>query len=131
MTAPTARLAFMKLHTGDLEAATAFWHAAFGFSVTGSYDVAAFRENIMALPGQLESGPQLMLVEPKPKGPQPVGAGHGPIGLVVVDIAASFDHAVASGAAPVMAPTDVGGVLVALLAAPDGHEIELVQPLGA
>ena len=130
MAIPTARLAFMKLHTGDLEAATAFWQAAFGFSVTNSYDVEAFRENIMALPGQMESGPQLMLVEPRPRGPQPVGPGHGPLGLVVVDIAASQAHAIASGAEEVMPPTDVGGVIVSLLKAPDGHEIELVQPLG-
>ncbi|WAT17898.1 VOC family protein [Aurantiacibacter sp. MUD11] len=129
MSAPTARLAFIKLNTGDLEAATAFWQEAFGFAVTGSYDVEAFRENIMALPGQSESGPQLMLVEPKPRGPQPVGPGHGPVGLVVVDIAASQAHAMASGAEEVMPPTDVGGVIVSLLKAPDGHEIELVQPL--
>lgn len=130
MSIPTARLAFMKLHVEDLEEATAFWQAAFGFAVTGSYDVEAFRENILALPGQAESGPQLMLVEPKPRGPQPVGPGHGPVGLMVVDMAASWEHALASGAAAVMPPTDVGGVIVALLRAPQGHEIELVQRLG-
>ena len=130
MAVPTARLAFMKLHTGDLEAATAFWQAAFGFAVTNSYDVAEFRENIMALPGQMESGPQLMLVEPKPVAPQPVGPGHGPLGLVVVDIAASQAHALANGAGELMPPTDVGGVIVSLLTSPEGHQIELVQPLG-
>lgn len=130
MTAPTARLAFFKLNTGDLEGATAFWQEAFGFTVTNSYDVEAFRENILALPGQTESGPQLMLVEPKPRGEQPVGPGHGPVGLVVVDMAASHAHALTAGAAEVMPPTDVGGVIVTVLTDPDGHEIELVQPLG-
>lgn len=129
MAIPTARLAFFKLNVPDLTAASRFWEEAFGFAVTGSYDIADFREHIMALPGQLESGPQLMLVEPRPARDVAVGPGHGPVGLVCVDIAASFDHALASGATAVMPPTDVGGVIVAVLTSPQGHEIELVQPL--
>lgn len=129
-TPPTARLAFMKLNVEAMEPALAFWQAAFGFAVTDHYDTPTFSENILALPGQTESGPSLMLVEPKPAAPQPVGPGHGPVGLVVVDINASFAHAVEAGARPLMPPTDVGGVIVAMLASPQGHEIELVQPLG-
>lgn len=128
-TPPTARLAFMKLNVEDLEAARSFWERAFGFAVSGSYDTPAFREHILALPGQTESGPQLMLLEPKPRAPQPVGPGHGPVGLMCVDIHASFAHAVAAGASAQMAPTDVGGVMVAIVVAPQGHEIELVQRL--
>lgn len=129
MAAPTARLAFFKLNVPDLDAARGFWQEAFGFAVTNSYDIADFREDIMALPGQMESGPQLMLVEPRPARDLAVGPGHGPVGLVCVDIAASFAHALEAGAAAVMQPTDVGGVIVALLKSPQGHEIELVQPL--
>ena len=84
----------------------------------------------MALPGQAEAGPNLMLVQSRPPRDVTVGPGHGPVGLVCVDIAASFAHAVQSGAESMMEPTDVGGVIVAMLKSPQGHEIELVQPLG-
>ena len=128
-TPPTARLAFMKLNVPEMAPALAFWRDAFGFVVTGNYDLPQFLENILALPGQTESGPSLMLVQPRPARDLAVGPGHGPVGLVVVDINASFAHAVAAGATPLMQPEDVGGVIVAMLASPQGHEIELVQPL--
>jgi len=130
MTIPTARLAFFKLNVPDIEEARAFWEAAFGFSATQTYDEVGFVEHIMALPGQAESGPTLMLVESRPARDVTVGPGHGPVGLICVDIAASHAHAVQSGATPLMEPTDVGGVMVSMLKAPQGHEIELVQPLG-
>lgn len=129
-TAPTARLAFFKLNVAEMTPALAFWQQAFGFQITGSYDLPEFVENILALPGQGESGPQLMLVEPRPAAAHfAVGNAHGPVGLMCVDIAASFAHAIACGATPTMQPTDVGGVFVALLLSPQGHEIELVQPI--
>ena len=130
MTIPTARLAFFKLNVVDAEEARAFWEAAFGFTVTATYDEDSFVEHIMALPGQAESGPSLMLVQSRPARDVSVGPGHGPVGLVCVDIAASFAHALDTGATALMQPTDVGGVMVAMLKAPQGHEIELVQPLG-
>ena len=129
MTIPPARLAFVKLNVERMEEALAFWSAAFSFTITGTFDTPEFLEHILALPGQAESGPTLMLVEARPPAPVPVGPGHGPVGLVVVDIAASHAHALACGARELLAPFDAGGVLVAMLAAPQGHEIELVQML--
>lgn len=131
MAIPPARLAFMKLNVPDMAPALDFWQRAFGFVETGRYDLPQFLEIILALPGQSESGPSLMLVEPRPARELAVGAGHGPIGLVCVDIAASYERALAVGAAPLMPPEDVGGVLVAMLKTPQGHEVELVQPLGS
>ncbi len=128
-TPPTARFAFMKLHVPEMAPALAFWQEAFGFVVTGTYDLPQFLENILALPGQTESGPSLMLLQPRPDQDVTVGPGHGPLGLVVVDIAASFAHALAAGATAIMPPEDVGGVIVAVLASPQGHQIELVQRL--
>ena len=130
MASPPARLAFLKLNVADLAEARAFWETAFGFTRTGGYDLPQFAEDILALPGQTESGPQIMLVQNKPARDVSVGPGHGPIGLVCVDIAASHAHALTSGATEVMEPTDVGGVIVSLLTSPQGHEVELVQPLG-
>lgn len=130
MAIPTARLAFFKLNVPDLQEARSFWESAFGFAITATYDEESFGEHIMALPGQAEAGPSLMLVQSRPPRDVTVGPGHGPVGLVCVDIAASFAHAVQSGAESMMEPTDVGGVIVAMLKSPQGHEIELVQPLG-
>lgn len=130
MTTPTTRLAFFKLNVADLAEARDFWSRAFGFAKIGSYDLPEFSEDILALPGQSESGPQLMLVQTKPAGDVSIGPGHGPVGLMCPDIAASHAHALAEGASELMPPTDVGGVIVSMLAAPQGHQIELVQPLG-
>ncbi|WP_162925317.1 VOC family protein [Aurantiacibacter odishensis] len=130
MTIPAARLAFFKLNVPDANAARTFWEDAFGFAVTQTYDEDSFVEHIMALPGQAEAGPSLMLVESKPARDVSVGPGHGPLGLVCDDIAASHAHAVQSGATSLMDPLDVGGVIVSMLKSPQGHEIELVQPLG-
>ena len=129
MTPPLAKLAFFKLNVHDLAEARRFWQRAFGFEVVGSYDLPDFAEDIMAIPGE-QSAPQLMLVQSKPAGDVSVGPGHGPVGFVCADITASFAHAKAEGARALMEPTDVGGVIVAMLAAPQRHQIELVQILG-
>ena len=128
MTPPAARLAFFKLNVVDLTEARSFWERAFGFALVGGYDLPEFAEDIMAIPGE-EGAPQLMLVQSKPASDVSVGPGHGPVGFVCPDIAASFAHAQAEGASVLMEPTDVGGVIVAMLASPQGHQIELVQLL--
>lgn len=130
MAIPPARLAFLKLNVADLAQARSFWESAFGFVRTGGYDLPEFSEDILALPGQTESGPQIMLVQTKPAGDVTVGLGHGPVGLVCIDIEASHAHALSCGASELMVPTDVGGVIVSMLKTPQGHEVELVQPLG-
>lgn len=130
MTTPTARLAFFKLNVANAAEARNFWEEAFGFTVTTTYDEESFLEYIMALPGQSESGPSLMLVESRPPRDVTVGPGHGPVGLVCMDIMESYEHAIAAGGTRMMEPVDVGGVMVAMLKAPQGHEIELIQLLG-
>ena len=129
MTAPAAWLAFMKLNVPDLRQARAFWESAFGFVVVRTYDEDSFIEHIMEVPGSGPTGLSLMLVERRPPRKLEVGDAHGPVGLVCEDIAASYAHALDHGAFALMEPTDVGGVLVAMLKAPQGHQIELVQPL--
>ena len=69
MAIPTARLAFMKLHTGDLEAATAFWQAAFGFADVGDWYTIA----LQALSGFAFYGSPVMVSElPEKATPGPV-----------------------------------------------------------
>lgn len=126
MAAPTARLAFFKLNTPDMEAALAFYGQVFGFSVVQTFDEDDFLEHIMALPGQ-EAGPNLLLVEYKDGREIAVGSGHGPVGLMTDDIDALFAKAVEAGANPIVPVFDMGGVKVGVFLDPDGHEIELVQ----
>ncbi|GEM_PF-525546 len=127
MTAPHARLGFMKLNVPQMKPALAFWQNAFGFEVTMSFDEPAFIEHALALPGQ-ESGPSLMLVCAKNGADVSVGPGHGPVGFFCDDIAASLARAAESGASILTDSFDAGGgVQVALLRSPQGHEIELVQ----
>lgn len=126
MTIPPARLGFFKLNVPNLEQATAFWSEAFDFSVTGQIDEPDFLEHILALPGQA-SGPNLMLVQYKDGRDVTVGNGHGPVGLVCDDIQASHDRALACEAEKITGVFKAGGIKIAVLKSPQGHEIELIQ----
>jgi lactoylglutathione lyase len=126
MIAPPARLGFFKLNVPEMEPALAFWREAFGFQVTMSFDEADFAEHVLALPDQ-ELGPNLMLVEYRDLRDVTPGRGYGPIGLICDDIAASHEMALACGAEVLTGLFEAGGVKIALLRSPQGHEIELVQ----
>jgi catechol 2,3-dioxygenase-like lactoylglutathione lyase family enzyme len=120
------QLAFFKLNVPDLEAALAFWRAAFGFEVTMTFDEEEFREHALGLPGQ-PNGPNLMLVQYKDGRDVTAGPGHGPIGLSCSDIQASHDRALAHDAEKITGVFEAGPVKIAVLKSPQGHEIELVQ----
>ena len=126
MTTSPVRLGFFKLNVPDLDQATVFWRDAFGFEVLSRFDEAEFREHVMAIPSQ-GAAPNLMLVQYKDGRDVAVGPGHGPVGLVCTDIRASFDQAVARGAAGVNDVFEAAGVKIAVLKSPQGHEIELIQ----
>jgi predicted enzyme related to lactoylglutathione lyase len=123
---PNIRLGFFKLNVPNLEQATAFWREAFDFVVTGHVDEPVFLENIMTLPGQ-DGGPNLMLVEYKDRRNVTVGLGHGAVGLVCEDIQAAHDRALVCNAEKVTGVFEAGGVQIAVLISPQGHEIELIQ----
>jgi predicted enzyme related to lactoylglutathione lyase len=126
MTAPAVQLGFFKLNVPEMEPALAFWREAFGFAVTMSFDEPDFAEHVLALPGQ-EPGPNLILVEYKAGRDVTPGPGHGPVGLTCADIAASHEHALVCGAHSLSGIFEVGGVKVALIRSPQGHEIELIE----
>ena len=126
MALPPARLGFFKLNVPDLEQATGFWREAFGFAVTGHVDEPVFLENILTLPGQ-DAGPNLMLVQYKDGRDVTVGPGHGAVGLICDDIQASHDRALVCNAEKVLDVFEAGGVKIAVLKSPQGHEIELIE----
>lgn len=119
-------LAFFKLNVPETAPALAFWRDAFGFAVTTTFDESEFVEHMLALPRQ-ENGPSLMLVCFNDGRDVTPGPGHGPVGLACSDIEASHAQAIAAGAAALTGIFAVGPVKVAMLQAPQGHEIELVQ----
>ena len=56
-----------------------------------------------------------------------VGPGHGAVGLICDDIQASHDRALACDAEKLTGVFEAGGVRIAVLKSPQGHEIELIQ----
>ena len=126
MATPPIRLGFFKLNVPYLEAATDFWREAFGFAVIGRVDEPDFREHILSMPGQ-DGGPNLMLVQYKDSRDVTVGPGHGAVGLVCEDIRAVHDRALVCNAEKITDVFEAGGVQIAVLRSPQGHEIELIQ----
>jgi len=126
MPAPSARLAFFKLNTADMDAALRFYGEVFGFAVTTTFDEPEFLEHIMGLPGQ-EAGSNLLLVAYKDGRDVSVGKGHGPVGIVTDDIDTLFARAISAGASPAVPVFDMEGTKVAIILDPEGHEIELLQ----
>lgn len=120
------RLAFFKLNVADMDPALAFWREAFGFTVAMTFDEPHFLEHVLDLPGQ-EAGPSLMLVAWKDERETGVGHGHGPVGFMTDDIETVRGKAIAAGATALGDIFEAAGVRIAMLASPQGHEIELVQ----
>lgn len=130
----SVRFSFVKLQVEDMDGALAFWQAAFGFAVRGTYDEPTFFEHILTMPsddGGEEAGLSLMLVQPKPVTALIAGTAHGPVGFQCSDIVTTLENALAAGATKTMDVTEVApGVRVCLLVTPQGHEVELVQTGG-
>lgn len=126
MDSPNIRLGFFKLNVPEIGPALSFWREAFGFAVIKTFNEPDFAEHMLALPGQ-ETGPHLLLVAWKDRRDVGVGPGHGPVGLVCEDIEASHERALAHGAQTLTGVFEAAGVRIAMLSAPQGHEIELVQ----
>lgn len=120
------KLGFFKLNVPDMNAALAFWERAFEFAVVQTFDEPDFLEHILALPGQ-QAGPNLLLVSFKDGRDVTPGPGHGPVGFQCDDIEKAHERALAAGARQLTGIFHVGPVRVAMLASPEGHEIELVQ----
>ena len=126
MTIPSVRLGFFKLNVADMEPALAFWQGAFGFEIASTFDEPEFFEHVLGLPGQ-PGGPSLMLVRYNDGRDATVGPGHGPVGLICDDIHATHDRALACDAEKITGVFEAGGVKIAVLKSPQGHEIELIE----
>jgi predicted enzyme related to lactoylglutathione lyase len=124
-------LAFAKIVTGNLALLETFYETAFDMRVTGRVSFgegeAALEETILAM-GEGKGSPLILIRYPNLPVP---AAGELVVGLGVEDVAASVEAAVAAGGTLVIPPVDATehGIRLAFVKDPEGHMLELVQPL--
>jgi predicted enzyme related to lactoylglutathione lyase len=120
---PSLPLSFLKFNVSDLPAMQAFYEKAFGMRQQKRIDSPAFTEVILESP----PGADLALVYSKDGRKRTLGDANGPIGFYLKDVDSVYARAMAAGAVSRTAPRTGGGARVALIADPEGHEIELLH----
>ena len=115
-------LGFLKFTVSDLEAMEAFYRQAFGMTVQKRLEFPEFTEIILS-----SGGADLALVRYKDGREVSLGSANGPIGVYLQDVDGAYDRAIAAGGAPRQPPTSMGGIRVAFVADPEGHEIEFLR----
>ena len=129
----SAHFGFTKLVVADLDAAAAFYTTVFGFTEIGRVSAAiAGRpiDEIMYAP-TAPGGSTFVLLR---FADQATPAQHEVIlGLIVTGLDACFARAVGAGGAVAQAPVDMTdhGMRVGFLTDPEGHLIEVVEPLAS
>ena len=120
-----AKLSFFKLIVRDLERAQSFYERAFGFTLQDRFDTPDFNEVILRQEG---TDVMIVLLCYSDGRDIPDARAHGPAGFATDDMDATHAAVVAAGATP-KGPVIVveGGIKVAFLNDPEGHEIELCQ----
>lgn len=122
---PDAKLSFLKLIVRDLERTRRFYERTLGFAQVGFFDTPDFLEAILSQPG---ADFQMMLLQYKDGRDISEALRHGPTGFFTDQIEAVHARLVAEGAVDKGGVIVVeGGIKVALLDDPEGHEIELCQ----
>ena len=130
---PTAHFGFTKLVVADLDAAAAFYATVFGLAETArvSAEIAGRPIDEIMYSATGAGGATFVLLrfadQPTPAHDEVI------LGFVVSEIDALVERAVAAGGAIAQAPTDrvEHGMRVGFIADPEGHLIELVEPLTA
>ena len=118
-------LGFLKFTVSDLPKMQAFYMKAFAMSVQKDLDNPDSRELILTDP----RGMDLALVHYKDNRKVVPRNANGPIGfyLNAADVDAFYRSAMAAGAVSRSAPGGGGGLRVAIVADPEGHDIELLH----
>lgn len=119
------KLSFFKIFVHDLESSRSFYERSLDFAQVGYFDTPDFRESIMQQPG---TDVTMMLLAWKDGRDISGAIRHGPTGFFTDDIEAAHARLVAEGAVAKGGIITVeGGIKVALLDDPEGHELELCQ----
>ena len=116
-------LSFLKFTVSNLPAMQTFYEKAFGMQQQKRLDGPANTEVILTTPG----GADLALVFYKDKRAVALGNANGPIGFYLTDVDGAYKRAMAAGAVSRSAPGGGPGVRVAIVADPEGHDIELLH----
>ncbi len=120
---PRPGLSFLKFNVSDLAVMQAFYEKAFGMQQQKRLDFPTNTEVILTNPKGLD----LALVFWKDKRAVTLGSANGAIGFYLEDVDGAYGRALAAGAKSVRPPTSMGADKVALVADPEGHEIELLH----
>ena len=116
-------LSFLKFTVSDLPTMQAFYQKAFGLQVQKRLDNPGSTELILTNPKGLD----LALVFYKDGRKLTLGNANGPIGFYLKDVDSVYQSAMAAGATSKTAPRTAGNARVAIVADPEGHDIELLH----
>lgn len=116
--------AFYKIFVADLDRSIDFYSACLGFREQRRIDAGKFDEVVLA-PGK--QGASLILCRWKDERAVEVGTANGPTGYFVADVDGIASRMSGRGARIMIGPVDYAGMRIAVLADPDGHQIELLQ----
>jgi len=116
---------FVKIFVTDLDRSAMFYSASLGFVAGPRFAAREFDELVMR-PGEGVRGGSLVLCRWKDGRAMELGNAHGPLGLRVEDVDAAHDKVLAAGGSSQIAPLDLQGNRLAIVADPDGHPLELI-----
>jgi predicted enzyme related to lactoylglutathione lyase len=119
----TLNLSFVKFNVADQPAMVAFYMKAFGMTLQKKIDNPQLTEIILTDPKGLD----LALVHYKDGRKIAMGSAEGPIGFYLNDVDTAYSKAMAAGATSKSKPGGGGGLRVAIVADPEGHQIELLH----
>ncbi|HEY5412082.1 MAG TPA: VOC family protein [Caulobacteraceae bacterium] len=118
------RPSFLKFTVSNLPAMQAFYEKAFGMTQQKRLDNPGSTEVILTSPS---AGADLALVFYKDGRKVSLGNANGPIGFYLQDVDSAYTKAMAAGATSRTAPRTGGDARVAVVADPEGHDIELLH----
>jgi len=118
------RPAFLKFTVSNLPAMQAFYEKAFGMTQQKRLDNPGSTEVILT---STSVGADLALVFYKDGRKIALGTANGPIGFYLQDVDGVYARAMAAGAVSKSAPRTGGNARVAVVADPEGHDIELLH----
>jgi predicted enzyme related to lactoylglutathione lyase len=119
------RPSFLKFTVSNLPAMQSFYEKAFGMTQQKRLDNPGSTEVILTSPGP--QGADLALVFYKDGRKIALGTANGPIGFYLQDVDAAYARAMAAGGTSKSAPRAGPGAKVAVVADPEGHDIELLH----
>lgn len=118
------------INVSDLDRSADFYTRGLGLEEKGKYDLGHMHE---VLVGPDDGPVSVLLIKYTSRSDAPdIGTGYEKIVLLVDDVAAAYERALAQGGTTEMEPKRLEGmgITVAMVLDPDGYKVELVQTAG-